>query len=270
MIYILAIVFFFGLIIGSFLNVVILRHNTGRSLDGRSGCMSCGKKLTWKELFPVLSWLLQKGKCKGCGSKVSMQYPLVELATALLFVGGFFFLTTGGVYDIVQILSLGVVLSMLVIIFAYDLKHMIIPDGWSLIFAIASLVFASTYWFASPLEMVTTIDGLWHILAGLIFFIPFWALWFFSKGTWMGLGDGKLVVGIGWLLGLGYGITAITFGFWLGAIIGIIILLITRFVEHSGRITMKSEIPFGPFLIAGTIIVLFLQMNIMDIMNGIL
>lgn len=262
--------FLFGLIIGSFLNVLILRHNTGRKLGGRSGCMSCSKKLRWYELVPFFSWVAQRGKCRGCGSSISIQYPLVELSTGFLFAGMFYFLVNDGVYSMVPLLSIAVTASMVIAIVAYDIKHMIIPDGWSAIFAISSLIFSAFYWFDTPLDLFTTTNGMWHLLAGPIFFIPFWAIWFFSKGKWMGLGDGKLVVGIGWLLGLNYGVAAIVISFWIGAIVGVIILLITRLLEKSKHITMKSEIPFGPFLLIGTIIIFFLQMDLMSIMNLII
>lgn len=77
--------FLFGLIIGSFLNVVIYRYNTGRSVQGRSGCLSCGKTLSAVELIPLFSFIFQKGKCHGCGSKISWQYPLVEFSTGIAF-----------------------------------------------------------------------------------------------------------------------------------------------------------------------------------------
>src|SRR3989344_1792899 len=79
-------VFILGTIIGSFLNVVILRYNTGSSIQGRSGCMSCGKPLVWYELFPVLSFLFLLGRCGGCKSRISAQYPLVELLTGIIFL----------------------------------------------------------------------------------------------------------------------------------------------------------------------------------------
>ena len=82
-----ALIFVFGTIIGSFLNVVILRYGTGKSFaKGSSQCFSCGKKLSWYELVPILSFLFQKGKCKGCGSKISWQYPLIETITGVLFL----------------------------------------------------------------------------------------------------------------------------------------------------------------------------------------
>jgi len=271
-IYYVAALFIFGIIIGSFLNVVILRHGTGRSLEGRSGCMSCAKKLSWYELVPVLSWCVQVSRCRGCGSKISWQYPLVEFATGLLFAGAYaiVFLTGAsgaGASEYVALALLALICATLVAITAYDIKHMIIPDSWSVVFAASSLLFASLYWFDTPLDMLTTPQGWLHLASGPILFVPFWALWFFSKGAWIGLGDGKLAVGIGWLLGLVYGISAIVVGFWLGAIFGVALLLISRLVKHFARITMKSEIPFGPFLILGALLILFLQVNVLEITN---
>ncbi len=78
--------FLFGIIIGSFLNVVALRFNTGVGINGRSMCMSCGTKLTWRELIPLFSFLFQKGSCKTCKSKISWQYPLVEFMAGAFFV----------------------------------------------------------------------------------------------------------------------------------------------------------------------------------------
>jgi leader peptidase (prepilin peptidase)/N-methyltransferase len=98
-------------------------------------------------------------------------------------------------------------------------------------------------------------------------FVPFWILWFYSKGVWIGLGDGKLAIGIGWLLGPVYGLSAIVVAFWIGAIFGLALLLISRLVKRFTCITMKSEIPFGPFLIVGALLILFFQVNALEIIN---
>ncbi len=241
-------VFLFGAIVGSFLNVVILRYNTGRSVNGRSGCMTCGHVLAWYELIPILSFVIQKGRCRECSSKISWQYPLVELSTAILFTLAFYNLL--GVQLGKQLLAFYfLIISLLVVITVYDIRHKIIPDGIVYLFALLSLlgIFLFPYNLApSP----------YALISGPILFLPFFLLWFFSKGTLMGLGDGKLVLGIGWLLGLSRGLTAIILAFWIGAAVSVIILGIQKFRNRSG-LTMKSEIPFGPFLILGTLIVLF-------------
>src|ERR1035437_5579006 len=126
MVLILTIIFFvFGLIIGSFLNVVILRLNTKRSLGGRSACMSCMNKLSWYELIPVFSFLGLKGRCRNCKTKISIQYPLVELVTGLIFASLFlkfqyvFFLNTLMFSFIYAYYA--VMFSLLIVIATYDL-----------------------------------------------------------------------------------------------------------------------------------------------------
>lgn len=267
MIYI-GIIFFLilGLIIGSFLNVVILRLNTGKGLSGRSGCLSCNKKLHWHELLPVVSFLALKRKCSGCGSKISWQYPLVEIFTALIFVS--IFLKQLSVFYISPILAIIglvfflVIWSILVVIFVYDLRHTIIPNGLVYTFAILSFVYLlisipKDLWFQFPFVL--------DVFSGFIFFIPFFLLWFLSGGRWIGLGDGKLVLGIGFLLGFILGLSAIIISFWIGAIFAIFFMLMSRLNTARHNITMKSEIPFAPFLIIGTLILFFVPIDILGI-----
>ncbi|PIZ87448.1 MAG: prepilin peptidase, partial [Candidatus Nealsonbacteria bacterium CG_4_10_14_0_2_um_filter_40_15] len=115
-------VFIFGLIAGSFLNCVIYRLEQGQSfLKGRSYCPLCKHTLSWQDLVPVLSFLFLRGKCRYCRQKISLQYPLVELATGILFVLIFLF-----AFNFLYYLIMG---CFLIIIFVYDLKHYIIPDS---------------------------------------------------------------------------------------------------------------------------------------------
>jgi len=136
----------------------------------------------------------------------------------------------------------------------YDLKHKIIPNGFVYAFILISFLnlFISPY---LGMELPSKME----LLAGPILAIPFVLLWFFSRGTWMGLGDGKLALGIGWMLGITKGISAILVAFWAGAIVGIILLFL-----KPKTITMKSEIPFGPFLVLGLLLVLLFNINILD------
>lgn len=254
-----------GSIIGSFLNVVILRYNTGVSLGGRSGCMSCQKKLHWYELVPVISYFIIRGKCTKCSSKISIQYPLVELGTAVLF--GFVYvlfsdlLSVSPVYfSTIMLLNL-VAISLLVVIFVYDIYHKIIPDSLSYTFAgIAISIMALTIQYP-----INSTIGYLDLLSGIILFLPFYILWLVSKGKWIGLGDGKLALGIGWLLGFVHGISALVIAFWIGAIFSILLMVLFN-LKHSGKnITMKTEIPFAPFLILGTLIVLFFRIDVLGL-----
>ncbi len=136
-------IFIFGTIVGSFLNVLILRYNTGVSaMKGRSFCFTCGKKLGPWELIPILSFLIQKGKCHGCQAKISWQYPVVESLTGLLFVGVFlsYYGLLGVFFAPWHIIISLCVMSVLVAIAVYDLKHKIIPDGLVITFCILALL----------------------------------------------------------------------------------------------------------------------------------
>ncbi len=253
----------FGLIVGSFLNVVILRHGV-RSVAGRSGCMSCGTQLPWYDMIPFFSWLALRGRCRSCRARISIQYPLVEAATAVSF--GFIGASSLPVPS--QIIGC-VILALLICIAAYDILHTIIPDEWVWSFNALALFLVLAF----PLQ--ATSYQLQALLAGPAAASPLFALWLFSRGRWMGLGDAKLALGIGWLLGPALGIFAIFGAFVIGAIVSLLLVffsseqwkkIIQGFTPTpiSQRLvwgfTMKSEIPFGPFLIAACLIVWFATM----------
>lgn len=247
----------FGLIVGSFVNVLILRHSE-RGLTGRSSCPSCGRTLEWFELVPVLSWLVLRGKCRTCRARISIQYPLVELLTA----AGFLVVGLAPVPFLERVLGAGIV-ALLIVIAVYDLYHTIIPDRWS--YAVAALALLTAFLFVPDFSVL-------HLAAGPLVALPLFCMWFFSKGTWMGLGDAKLALAIGWLLGALEGYVALGLAFALGALVGVFILLplphIARTLQRAGitaagaarGFTMKSEIPFGPFLICALAIVWISQL----------
>ncbi|MFA6094367.1 MAG: prepilin peptidase [Candidatus Paceibacterota bacterium] len=254
-------IFFFilGIVVGSFLNVVVLRYRSGlKATQGRSICFTCGKTLHWYELIPVVSFFIQGARCRGCKSRISWQYPLVELLTGVIFTLVYF------KEGLTIILPLQLILwCVLIAILVYDMKHMIIPDAMVIIFTILAFMIlaleASTI--GGGVEMV-------DVFAGVFLFIPFYALWFFSYGKWIGLGDGKLAIGIGTLLGISGGVSAVMLAFWIGAIVSVFLLILDRVLKHGPvrrilsrffprGLNIKSEIPFAPFLIAGTFLAYF-------------
>lgn len=261
--------FIFGTIIGSFLNVVLYRYNTGRTLGGRSMCFSCKRKLGVLDLVPILSFAVFLGRCRTCGSKISWQYPLVELATGILFASSAYYFSANITHTtifLVQILYTLIIMSALVLITVYDLRHKIIPDIFAFIFGAVSL---------AGLFIVFDNFGDFHVVlpraldlaSGIIVAFPFYFLWRVSDGRWMGLGDAKLALGIGWFLGLSRGAAAVLFGFWIGAAISILLLLSGLFSKRMKQFTMKSEIPFAPFLVAGLLIVFFFGYNISSVFS---
>ncbi len=241
-------IFIFGLIIGSFLNVVILRMNTGRSIaKGRSKCARCSVPLSWYELIPVFSFLGLRGKCKTCNEHISFQYPIVELLTGITFtiLYGAALHTHGFTLIGLLVFLFSIkVASLLIIIFVYDIKHGIIPDAIVYLFILLSLVSIAWNMFLIPGFAAGP-----AIVYGVLVALPFFLLWYFSKGTFMGFGDVKLALGMGWLLGLTGGFSAVIFSFWIGGIVGLFLLAVSR--KHS----MRSQVPFAPFLILGTFIV---------------
>jgi len=248
MIFISLIFFILGTIIGSFINVVVLRYKTGRSpMKGRSKCFSCGKMLFWYELVPIFSFLFLNGKCLGCNSKISYQYPIVEFITGLAFFGLSYKL--GLSYILLLYLLIA---PILIAISVYDFKHKIIPNGMTLSFDLLALVvlFINHGFFASFI-----MPGLLNLLAGPILFAFFALLWIISAGKWMGFGDAKLALGVGWLLGLSAGVFSIMMAFWIGAVWSLIILVLQKLEISRSGLTIKSSVPFAPFII----IALFLQ-----------
>lgn len=265
-------IFILGTLVGSFLNVVTLRYGTDRGVvRERSSCPSCKKNLSPFELVPILSFVFQKGKCRKCKAKISWQYPLVEFLTGLVFLLVFFniffhqgnslilsrnFLDMG---TIGELFFYWTIFSILIAISVYDFHHKIIPDEF--VFSFIALSFLVGF-----LEFLNSGFLAW-LLAGPLIAAPFFIIWFISGGRWMGFGDVKLALGIGWFLGLVGGIYAILWSFWIGGAVAIVLLLSKNFLstlpfkgalfsELKG-LTIKSEIPFGPFLVLGTMIYFF-------------
>ncbi|TAK58177.1 prepilin peptidase [Patescibacteria group bacterium] len=253
--------FVFGAIVGSFLNVVALRYNTGRKPTGRSACFSCGKKLEVYELIPIFSYIFLRGRCSQCKSSISIQYPLVEFTTGLLFVLMYWYQSQ----SLILLTYYLLVSCLLVVIIVYDIRHMIIPDG--LVYAFIGLGFLRLL-YETPLASLIRSPEIWNLLAGPILFLPFWVLWYFSKGAWMGFGDAKLAWGIGWTLGLVKGASAIILGFWIGAVLSLLVIVLGKLASTSSMrkmfgslglptLHLKSEIPFAPYLIVGMFVALF-------------
>lgn len=246
-------IFLMGLIVGSFLNCVIYRLETnGNFLKGRSFCPYCKQTLSWQDLIPVLSFLVLKAKCRYCRKPISFQYPLVEISTGLIFL--LIFLTHIHINNYTGVYLL-LISCFLIIIFVYDLKHYIIPDKVvypailvSGIWYLVSGIFLNLY---SNYEILNTIYSAFGA-AGFFLLIVL-----ISRGQWMGVGDIKLAFLMGLLLGWPNILVAFFSAFFIGAIIGIGLILF-------GRKKLKSEIPFGPFLVSGTFLAMFWGKQIID------
>lgn len=246
-------IFIFGLLVGSFLNCVVYRLEKGMSfLKGRSFCPKCKHILSWQDLAPVFSYVFLKGRCRYCGKKISIQYPLVEIGTAVLFllIFNFYFLIFNeflffNFYLISQIFLLFFLVCCLIIIFVYDLKHYIIPD--KVLFPVVILVFIyRIFEFFTTNYKLQTIN---YFTAALLASGFFFALWLVSRGRWMGFGDVKLVFLLGLLLGWPHIFVGLFVAFLLGALVGLLLIILKK----KG---LKSKVPFGPFLVFGALVAL--------------
>ncbi len=268
--------FFFalGAIIGSFLNVVIFRLGTGRGPVGRSRCLSCGHVLGMLELVPIVSFLALRGRCLKCQSHISIQYPLIETLTGVLFLGVYLkyriFLETLSLVGMGEMFVALVATALCVIILAYDIRHKIIPN--SVVFPLIGLgLGAALTRFYIAADVFISTQVLLDLFAGPFFFLFFYSLWKISDGTWMGFGDGKLALALGFFLGFFDGLSALLFAFWIGAIVGISLMIVSKVLPaigfHRGGIavTMKSEIPFAPFILLGAAIVFFCDINVFSL-----
>lgn len=252
--------FALGLVIGSFLNVLIyqLEKKKRKSLRGRSFCPHCKKELGFLDLFPLFSWIFLGGKCRYCKKSISIQYPLVELGTGLIFLTSISYsillfdnggVSIGTIFNYIAVLLLLTINSLLIIIFVYDLKYKIIPDkiiyptiilvlGYQLIIFALSQPFIFSPSFLVAISSAFAAGGFFYVLAAI------------SDGKWMGGGDIKLAFFMGLLLGWPNILVGLFLGFILGAVFGVTLILLKK-------AEIQSEIPFGPFLIAGTWIALF-------------
>jgi leader peptidase (prepilin peptidase)/N-methyltransferase len=250
--------FIFGSIIGSFLNVVILRHNT-HITKKRSFCFSCGHTLEPIELIPIFSFLFQGGKCKKCHSKIRPQYFIVELVFALISVITVFISIDANIYFwIFKYFLTMAIFGLITCTFVYDLRHKIMPDSWTLGAFLLALVYS--IFFGVGLKM--------SLIGMFVVVVPLLLIYLISRGRAMGFGDVKFTLFMGAFLGASAGIVALMFSFWVGGVIGIYLLIMSRVGRLGGKfkkIDRKSEIAFGPFLILSTFIVFIFNLNL-DIM----
>jgi leader peptidase (prepilin peptidase)/N-methyltransferase len=233
-----------GLAIGSFLNVVIHRLPLGESVvSPRSRCPKCGHQISGIENVPVLSWIALRGKCRSCGAPISIRYPLIELATGLLYVA-----VVWAAWDEPERIALGLILvTALVPITAIDLEHRRIPNKITGPTAIA-LIVAGT---ALDLSGEPT-----RLMWGAIVALPFFALALILSRS-MGLGDAKLMGVMGLALGRAV-IPALFIAFLAGTLVGIAIM-----AKHGAK-SRKTAVPFGPFLALGAIVAFFVGDELVD------
>lgn len=239
-------IFLTGLCFGSFLNVCIYRIPLEQSIVfPPSGCPKCNNRLEAIDMIPVLSYIFLKGKCRNCKEPISIQYPIVEFLTAVIWLVtylryGFTVETAGLIY----------LFTILIPIFFIDFKHMIIPNGLVLIGLAGGAIVLAYHIFVGPFALYES--SLWYTpligmvsASGILFAIAIIGLMIYKNDGAMGMGDVKLFMPIGLFLGWKLALLALFLSIMLGGIISIILLLF----KIKDR---KSAIPFGPFIISAT------------------
>jgi len=248
-------IFIFGLAIGSFLNVLIVRlpqpeiSKYRNIVGGHSRCPKCRKRIFWFENIPVLSFFILKGRCRNCGSKISWQYPLVELLTGFLFLVSFLMYGNSLVYLIYVLFLVGLLTAIAFI----DLNNLLIPDSLILVGFIVSFVFI---FFASHFS--PTISNFYGLLffGGILLF-----LFLMTKGRGIGLGDVKMAGWLGFAFGLENSISLFYLTFFIGFIVAIILLV-------SKKAGLKSKVPLGSIMALASVLFLLSGFNLLDFINS--
>lgn len=235
--------FLYGLVFGSFFNVVGLRVPKNESIiRPPSHCPSCNRQLTTLDLIPVFSWIFLRGKCRGCESKISWIYPSTELITGILFASAY--IKLGFSYELIVAILF---ISLLIIVTVSDFAYMLIPDKILLFFGILLLITRMisplTSWWDSALGALGGF-GLLYLIAVL------------SKGG-MGGGDIKLF----FIIGLVLGVLPTLLILFMSAFIGVIVGFIQLKINSQDK---KTPIPFGPSISLASIIVYFYGANILE------
>ncbi|MBI4036025.1 prepilin peptidase [Candidatus Daviesbacteria bacterium] len=287
--------FLIGIILGSFTKVLADRSLIGKYFKGRSYCLFCKTELRWYDLFPIFSYILLAGKCRYCKKKIGMEYLLVEVAVGLL-VGFLFFQSFQGLsplqfqisnfkfqIKVIEVLLNIFFIAVLTALFLTDLKKMFIPDRVILpaivvgavslfLFTIYKIGYLYFYLSQTPVgryllpphsdyfqrhALITAQPFLLSILMGLAIGGFFLSLIIITRGKGMGGGDVKLGAFIGLMLGFPNALVALILSFLTGAVFSVGLILLGK--KHFGQ-----TIPFGPFLVLGSLIMLYWGSQIID------
>lgn len=238
-------VFAFGATLASFIGVIAERLNTGESwIQDRSRCNSCARTLATLDLIPVVSWLVVHGRCRTCKSRVPAGYFISEVVLGTVFLAGFLAFGLS-----LALLTFAITAAILLFVVLYDLRHTLVPR-----FAAALLTIAAA---AHAVVVAPSTFALAHTFAlaagiGLFFFL----LHALSRGRAMGLGDTPISFALALMVGAERALPGLLFSFWIGALVGIVIL-VSRPKGHR----MGIEIPFVPFLAIGFLLAYFTTWN---------
>jgi leader peptidase (prepilin peptidase)/N-methyltransferase len=236
-------IFSLGACLGSFANVCIYRLPKNKQIvSGRSFCPKCKKKINWYDNLPLISFILLNGKCRNCNKVIPVRYLIVELITGISFL-----LIYLNFKNLNTIIFLSILILILIIIFFIDLENFIIPD--TLNFSIMSLALFKNFLPNFNTSLIHEINQ--SIIGGMVGYISIWLIIYLykilKKIDGMGLGDAKLMAGIGFL----FGWQSIPFVLFVSSILGLIFVVPSLIKKQKN---MRTEIPFGPFIILACLV----------------
>jgi len=231
-----------GLCFGSFSTMLLYRLPTGKPIGGRSGCTSCNHQLSWFELFPLVSYIALRGKCRACHAHISLRYPFVEALCSILFL---FIALAFRSLPILLLFPLSIACFIAFLIALYDSQTQRIPDVLTGALAIAAILYQLGITIATDKEMV------WGSIYGAAMIgTLFGAMWLVSRGRWIGSGDIFLGSALGLLLSFQQGILMLFSAYAIGAVVSLVLLC-------TQKISRDTHIAFAPFLVLGTFVALF-------------
>lgn len=264
-----------GCIVGSFLNVVALRQETGKDLGGRSHCPHCNHQLSWYELIPVVSFLIQGGKCRNCRKKISLRYIGIELFTGILFfLTTLFFIKTysslsiiAPIWFFVPLVLLLITISYVALMVVYDIQTQTVPLVWFIGLVFFSSIYLISLYISGAASSVPSWLTIWFHGSGIGVALPFLALWLISQGKWIGFADIEIMAWMGMFFGVHQGISAVVTSFYLGSIFGIFFILYKLIKRIPYSHIRRTAIPFVPFLFLGWFVTLVYQFDIINLLS---
>lgn len=247
------IVFIYGILIGSFLNVCIYRIPDKSSVvNGRSHCMYCNTQLKWYELVPLLSYIFLLGRCRTCKEKISIQYPMIEALNGLMYVLVFYIFGWSSLHVILLNVIYCLVISALIVLSVIDFRTNIIPVGINILLLVMGLaaVLVQYFWFGRSTDIILSHTIGFFAVSGFLLLI-----YYATKGRGIGGGDIKLMAVAGLLLGW----KLVLLAFFLGCILAGLIHPIRMRIRNIGRV-----LAFGPYLAIGIVIAMLYGESIIN------
>lgn len=255
-------VFLVGLAIGSFITVIVYRLPRGKGfVSGHSQCPNCGKDLKWRDLVPVLSFIVLSGRCRYCRNRISWIYPIVELSSGVVVLASFLFFSSAG---LVSWIFWAFILELFLTLAFIDLKYFILSDSVMVMILAAFMIYGILERKAVsviPFMKMGTVYAFSNLASAAFLFLIFFLIWEFSKGKWIGLGDAKLAALLGLIFGLWNSVFILYLAIAAGALIGLALVF-------SGKGSLKTKLPLGTFIGFSTIFFVLFGQGLADKMGA--